>query len=182
MKDWITYLFILPWHSNKVCQSQLIDKGLQEIRRSQQCIRVCAVCILYKDLHFTQVQRMKTHVPQNLPWYCFQSIYVDTILVEGYRFDPNTTWRTIHFVESVSMLFFLLFFSFLEQISSVLSHDRLGCWGDRRDDSTETLFQSFLFPWNRGMDSFLWHSMIHFLSLLWWKSLTHKVFFLWMIL
>ena len=48
---------------------------------------------------------MKTYVPQNLPWYCFQSIYVDTILVDGYDFDPNTTWQTIHFVESVSVLF-----------------------------------------------------------------------------
>ena len=57
------------------------------------------------DFHFMQVKKMKTSVPQNLLWYCFQSIYVDTILVDGYDFDPNTTWRTIHFVESVSVLF-----------------------------------------------------------------------------
>ncbi|XP_076435217.1 ectonucleoside triphosphate diphosphohydrolase 8-like [Babylonia areolata] len=49
-----------------------------------------------------EVKQMKTGAPQNLPWYCFESIYIDTILVDGYGFDPNSTWKGIHFVKSIS--------------------------------------------------------------------------------
>ncbi|KAK7508685.1 hypothetical protein BaRGS_00000251 [Batillaria attramentaria] len=49
-----------------------------------------------------EVKTMKTDVKPNLPWYCFQSLYINTLLVEGYKFDPNSTWRSIHFVESIS--------------------------------------------------------------------------------
>ncbi|KAK7110246.1 ectonucleoside triphosphate diphosphohydrolase 8-like [Littorina saxatilis] len=52
--------------------------------------------------NWTEVQAMKTEVKENLPWYCFQSIYIDAILVDGYKFDPSTTWNSIHFVESIS--------------------------------------------------------------------------------
>ena len=45
---------------------------------------------------------MKTGAPENLPWYCFQSQYIDILLTQAYRFDPNTTWNSLHFVESVS--------------------------------------------------------------------------------
>lgn len=48
-----------------------------------------------------EVQTMKSDAPHNLPWYCFQSVYIDTLLVNGYHFDPNTTWASIHFVGSI---------------------------------------------------------------------------------
>ncbi|KAL8578489.1 hypothetical protein ACOMHN_028761 [Nucella lapillus] len=48
-----------------------------------------------------EVKKMKTKSPPALPWYCFESIYIDTLLVDGYGFDPNSTWDAIHFVGSV---------------------------------------------------------------------------------
>ncbi|XP_025096629.1 ectonucleoside triphosphate diphosphohydrolase 1-like isoform X2 [Pomacea canaliculata] len=54
------------------------------------------------SMDWDQVQHMKSDVTNNLVWYCFQSVYINILLVEGYQFDPSTSWNSIHFVETVS--------------------------------------------------------------------------------
>lgn len=58
-----------------------------------------------------------------LPWYCFRGTYIETLLLEAYKFDDNS-WKNLHFVDVVNGTEVGWSLGFMIDSSSELPHSK----------------------------------------------------------